>query len=92
MFQDRLRDCFADADVVVISQIARLHLLDESERLSPDQLIGELRESGKIAHYLPDVDAIVETAKRESDSGDVICVFSNGGFGGIHERLLTALA
>lgn len=92
VFQDRLRDCFAEADVVVISQVARLHLLNESERLNPDQLIEELRQSGKIAHYLQDVDAIVDTAKREATSGDVICVFSNGGFGGIHERLLTSLA
>ncbi len=92
VFQDRLRDCFQDADVVVVSQIARLQMLDEKERLDPDRLISELRDEGKAAHYLPDVDAIIETAKREAKSGDVICVFSNGGFGGIHERLLSALA
>ena len=40
---------------------------------------------------LPDVDAIVGRLQREAAGGDVICVFSNGGFGGIHEKLLATL-
>ena len=35
--------------------------------------------------------AIVERLKHETKSGDVIIVFSNGGFDGIHETLLEAL-
>ena len=30
-------------------------------------------------------------SKRKPAGGDVICVFSNGGFGNIHEKLLAAL-
>jgi UDP-N-acetylmuramate: L-alanyl-gamma-D-glutamyl-meso-diaminopimelate ligase len=41
--------------------------------------------------YLPDADAIVRHLQREAAGGDVICVFSNGGFGGIHEKLLASL-
>ena len=91
VFQDRLVTAFADADAVVVSQVARLEMLPAEERLNPEQLMADLRNSGKIAHYLPDVDSIVETIKQEAGAGDVICVFSNGGFGGIHEKLLTAL-
>jgi len=38
---------------------------------------------GKLA-YLPTVDAIVEHVGQSGQPGDVVCVFSNGGFGGIH--------
>ena len=34
-----------------------------------------------------DADAIVETIAPELRSGDVIAILSNGGFGGIYEKL-----
>jgi UDP-N-acetylmuramate: L-alanyl-gamma-D-glutamyl-meso-diaminopimelate ligase len=37
-------------------------------------------------------DAIVEALSREAKSGDVVLAMSNGGFGGIHDKLLAALA
>jgi UDP-N-acetylmuramate: L-alanyl-gamma-D-glutamyl-meso-diaminopimelate ligase len=40
---------------------------------------------------LPDVEAIVAHVAGNSQGGEVICVFSNGGFGGIHEKLLNRL-
>jgi hypothetical protein len=46
------RDSFADADGVMISQIARLELLAPEERLNPEQLITELKAAGKNAAYL----------------------------------------
>ena len=36
-------------------------------------------------------DAIVSRLKAQTRSGDVIIIFSNGGFDGIHDKLLTAL-
>jgi UDP-N-acetylmuramate: L-alanyl-gamma-D-glutamyl-meso-diaminopimelate ligase len=51
----------------------------------------DLQASGKAAAYLPDVDSIVAHLKREAAGGDVICVFSNGGFGDIHEKLLATI-
>ena len=47
---------------------------------------------GVRADYLPSVDDIVRTVVDEARPGDVLLVMSNGGFGGIHEKLLTALA
>jgi UDP-N-acetylmuramate: L-alanyl-gamma-D-glutamyl-meso-diaminopimelate ligase len=37
------------------------------------------------------VDAIVEHIATNARGGDVVCVFSNGGFGGLHEKLLARL-
>jgi UDP-N-acetylmuramate: L-alanyl-gamma-D-glutamyl-meso-diaminopimelate ligase len=91
VFQKELADSFRDADAVLVSQIARLELLKPEERLDPQKLMLDLQAAGKSAHYLPDVEAIVARLRQEAVGGDVICVFSNGGFGGIHEKLLATL-
>jgi UDP-N-acetylmuramate: L-alanyl-gamma-D-glutamyl-meso-diaminopimelate ligase len=91
VFQKELAESFRDADAVLVSQIARLELLKPEERLDPQRLMQDLQAAGKTAAYLPDADAIVRHLQREAAGGDVICVFSNGGFGGIHEKLLASL-
>ena len=79
---------FDDADAVVVSEIARLELLTPEERLDPTKLMQDLSSAGKSASYLPQVDAIVAHVAKNVQGGDVVCVFSNGGFGGIHGKLL----
>jgi UDP-N-acetylmuramate: L-alanyl-gamma-D-glutamyl-meso-diaminopimelate ligase len=91
IFQKELADSFGDADAVVISQVARLDLLAPQERLSPEKLLQDLSGAGKAAAYLPDVDAIVSHVVSKAQGGEVVCVFSNGGFGGIHTKLLQQL-
>ena len=51
----------------------------------------DLKAAGKDAAYLPDADAIVAHVAKNAQGGDVVCVFSNGGFGGIHGKLLERL-
>lgn len=46
---------------------------------------------GAKADTLDDLDLLVARVAQEARSGDRILVMSNGGFGGIHERLLAAL-
>jgi UDP-N-acetylmuramate: L-alanyl-gamma-D-glutamyl-meso-diaminopimelate ligase len=91
VFQTELVSAFADADAVVISQVARLEQLPPEERLDPARLMQELQASGKASAYLPDADAIVAHVAKNAGGGDVVCVFSNGGFGGIHNKLLERL-
>ena len=91
VFQADLPDAFADADAVVVSQVARLELLAPEERLDPARLMADLKAAGKDAAYLPDPDAIVAHVGSQVQGGEVICVFSNGGFGGIHGKLLERL-
>jgi len=92
VFQQELVDAFRDADGVVVAQVARLELLKPEERLDPAKLMADLKMSGKPSAYLPDADAIVAYLVKNAEGGDVICVFSNGGFGGIHGKLLARLA
>ena len=88
VFQQEMVSAFADANGIVLAQVARLEQLKPEERFNPEQLMKDLAATGKPAAYLKDVDAIVAHLKKEAQGGDVVCVFSNGGFGNIHARLL----
>jgi UDP-N-acetylmuramate: L-alanyl-gamma-D-glutamyl-meso-diaminopimelate ligase len=92
VFQTELVEAFADANAVIVSQVARLELLAPMERLDPDRLMKDLEAQSKTAAYLQDADAIVAHLKHNAGGGDIVCVFSNGGFGDIHNKLLRALA
>jgi UDP-N-acetylmuramate: L-alanyl-gamma-D-glutamyl-meso-diaminopimelate ligase len=91
VFQKELARAFDAADRVVVAQVARLEQLPPEDRLSPEQLIADLQAAGKTAAYLPEVETIVAHVAREAQGGDVVVIFSNGGFGGIHEKLLERL-
>jgi len=91
IFQAELASAFAGADAVVVSQVARLELLAPAERLDPERLMQDLKAAGKDAAYLPDVDAIVHHVATNVQGDEVVVVFSNGGFGGIHGKLLERL-
>jgi UDP-N-acetylmuramate: L-alanyl-gamma-D-glutamyl-meso-diaminopimelate ligase len=47
---------------------------------------------GEIASAYDDIDALVAAIAKAAQPGDHIIVMSNGGFGGIHDKLLKALA
>jgi UDP-N-acetylmuramate: L-alanyl-gamma-D-glutamyl-meso-diaminopimelate ligase len=64
----------------------------DDQRLSAEQVVSELDALGVDARYLPVVDEIVRAVAKESRSGDLVVVMSNGGFDDIHQKLLTALA
>jgi UDP-N-acetylmuramate: L-alanyl-gamma-D-glutamyl-meso-diaminopimelate ligase len=91
VFQDELAASFADANAVVVSQVARLEQISADERLNPEKLMADIKASGKEAAYLPDADAIVRHVGQHALGGDVVCIFSNGGFDGIHAKLLARL-
>ena len=92
VFQTELAESFVDADEVVIAEVARLDLLAPHERLDPARLMKELRAGGRNAAYLPTVEAILDHIAPSVAPGDVVCVFSNGGFGGIHGKMLERFA
>jgi UDP-N-acetylmuramate: L-alanyl-gamma-D-glutamyl-meso-diaminopimelate ligase len=92
IFQDELVDALERADQIVVAEVARLEQLQPNERLNPDKLMQDLRLAGKPAAYLPTVESILDHVAAGAKEGDVVCVFSNGGFGGIHDRLLQRLA
>jgi UDP-N-acetylmuramate: L-alanyl-gamma-D-glutamyl-meso-diaminopimelate ligase len=91
VFQSELATAFADADAVVVAEVARLEQIAPEERLNPEKLMQDLKASGRDATYLPDADSIVAHVAKNVQGGDIVVVFSNGGFGGIHAKLLERL-
>jgi UDP-N-acetylmuramate: L-alanyl-gamma-D-glutamyl-meso-diaminopimelate ligase len=90
VFQTEMVEALLGADAIVVAEIAKLEQVPVEQRLDPAKLMADIRASGKSAEYLPGVEAIVEHLKKSAGGGDVVCVFSNGGFGGIHQKLLSA--
>jgi len=72
---------------VVIAGVFRADAIPEAERLSTARVVEELRRGGKHARELADADAIVAAVVPELRPGDVVAILSNGGFGGIYEKL-----
>jgi UDP-N-acetylmuramate: L-alanyl-gamma-D-glutamyl-meso-diaminopimelate ligase len=46
---------------------------------------------GERARFAPSVDALVDGIAADARAGDHIVVMSNGGFGGLHDKLIAAL-
>jgi UDP-N-acetylmuramate: L-alanyl-gamma-D-glutamyl-meso-diaminopimelate ligase len=90
VFQSDFAKALARADRVVLPAVFR-STLPEAERLSPEAIVTELRESGIDARYIPEIPDIVQTVAKDAQPGDLVIVMSNGGFDGIHQKLLSAL-
>jgi len=91
VFQNELPSAFAEADGVFIARVARLDQLPENERLNPEKVVSDIAGSGRPAFYEPTADDIVSRLAPLAAEGDVVVVFSNGGFDGIHQKLLDRL-
>jgi UDP-N-acetylmuramate: L-alanyl-gamma-D-glutamyl-meso-diaminopimelate ligase len=95
VFQDELAKSLAIADEVVIANVFKSESIPEAERLDVSAVAAQLASTGLRARVLADVESIVQLCAPEMRSGDVVAILSNGGFGGIYEKLpqrLNALA
>ena len=91
VFQKEFVDALQHADEVLVSDVYR-SALPAAERLSVADLVAELTERGVSARHVPGVDEIVSIVTREAGTNDRVVLMSNGAFGGIHERMLSALS
>jgi UDP-N-acetylmuramate: L-alanyl-gamma-D-glutamyl-meso-diaminopimelate ligase len=91
VFQKDYPPAFAPADYVVIAPIFESFRLASDDQLSIDEVIADLRAAGKQAFSIEGADAIVEHVAPDLRAGDVVVIMSNGGFGGIHQKLLDAI-
>jgi UDP-N-acetylmuramate: L-alanyl-gamma-D-glutamyl-meso-diaminopimelate ligase len=53
---------------------------------------GALAPLGEAARTFDDLGALVEAVAAEARDGDHVLVMSNGGFGGVHGKLLERMA
>ena len=102
IFQREYTEAFDAADIVVISPPRNLDRIPEADRFDARKLVDDLRARGKEAYLWgagPDgplepaasADAIAAQVVANASPADVVVVLSNGGFGGIHDKLLGRL-
>jgi len=87
IFQKALAKSLAIADEIVIANVFKSDAIPEPERLDISAVAIEAGSLARRARVISDVDGIVRVAAPEMRSGDVVAILSNGGFGGIYEKL-----
>jgi UDP-N-acetylmuramate: L-alanyl-gamma-D-glutamyl-meso-diaminopimelate ligase len=92
VFQDDYAQAFKPADYVVIASVFDSTKATEKGRvLDTSKLIGDISAQAKPAFGIEGADEIVRHLVPELQTGDVVAIMSNGGFGGIHDKMLEAL-
>jgi len=91
VFQTVYPGAFDDADLICIRKPPLLEKVPKGQRFSSEQLVEDLNQRGKTAHFFPDTDTLLDFLTAEAVSGDVVLIMSNGEFDNIHDRLLKRL-
>jgi UDP-N-acetylmuramate: L-alanyl-gamma-D-glutamyl-meso-diaminopimelate ligase len=91
VFQKEFAEALAEADSVVVAGVFGAGKIPEAERMSPEQLADSVKALGREASFVATVDEIVEHVAANSASGTLVLVMSNGGFGGIQQKLARRL-
>jgi UDP-N-acetylmuramate: L-alanyl-gamma-D-glutamyl-meso-diaminopimelate ligase len=87
VFQNDLAKSVALADEVVVAEVFKSEAIPEAERLNLAAVAAQVQKYGRRARIVPTVDGIVQLIVPELRAGDVVAILSNGGFGGIYEKL-----
>jgi UDP-N-acetylmuramate: L-alanyl-gamma-D-glutamyl-meso-diaminopimelate ligase len=87
VFQNDLASSLSLADEIVVANVFKSESIPEHERLDLEAVAASVKKDGRRARIVPDADAIVNLVAPETCPGDVIAILSNGGFGGIYEKL-----
>jgi UDP-N-acetylmuramate: L-alanyl-gamma-D-glutamyl-meso-diaminopimelate ligase len=91
VFQDAYAEAFGAADLVIVAGAHDQSRIADEERFSPAELVQDLRSRGIEAFTYPTVEEIVAVVAANALPWDVVAVLSNGGFGGLHKKLLAAI-
>jgi UDP-N-acetylmuramate: L-alanyl-gamma-D-glutamyl-meso-diaminopimelate ligase len=91
VFQKEFARALAEADSVIVAGVFGAGKIPESERMSPEQLAASVLALGRDAVFVAEVDDIVGRISETCRPGDLVLVMSNGGFGGIQQKLARRL-
>jgi UDP-N-acetylmuramate: L-alanyl-gamma-D-glutamyl-meso-diaminopimelate ligase len=90
-FENDYGAAFLLADEIIFAGLFHPERYTEETALRPDRLVEQWKAAGRAAAHVVDVDEIVARVAAAAAPGDVVMIMSNGGFGGIHQKLLAAL-
>ena len=91
VFESELAESLAHADEIVVASVFKSEAIPEAERLNAHVVLAKLHAAGRSARLLAATDEIVTKVTPELRHRDVVAILSNGGFGGIYEKLPAAL-
>jgi UDP-N-acetylmuramate: L-alanyl-gamma-D-glutamyl-meso-diaminopimelate ligase len=92
VFEAALVESLSLADRSVLAAVFKSEAIPAGERLHPENVVEALRARGLQSAVYADADAIVVAIAPDLRAGDVVAILSNGGFGGIYEKLPKAIA
>jgi len=92
VFQHDFPKALAHADEVVLAKVFMPEKVKEGKVLNITQVAQDIAALKIPIQADLEVDQIVSLLKQRAKSGDVLLVMSNGGFGGIHQKLLSTLS
>ena len=84
-------EALSAADGVFVCPVTDSGKVPEGQLLDVKAVVEALIEKGREAFVEPGADSIVTRLKSLAEDGDTVVVLSNGGFDGIHVKLLQAL-
>ncbi len=91
VFQKDYAGAFQFADLIYICKPYDQSRISSDDQFSSDQLVDDIKRSGKIAALMESPQEGVVQVAGKSERGDVIAVLSNGGFGGFIPGLIEQL-
>lgn len=91
LLQNELIAALKEADGSIIAAVNMPEKVPAGQLLDVAAVTQAVRAAGRQAYQEADADAIVARLQPLTKEGDVVIVFSNGGFGGIHDKLLARL-
>jgi UDP-N-acetylmuramate: L-alanyl-gamma-D-glutamyl-meso-diaminopimelate ligase len=92
VFETALVESLTLADHVILAAVFKSEKIPVDERLVPEKVVARLNERGTPAAVYSDADAIVAALTPQLQTGDVVAILSNGGFGSIYQKLPRAIA
>lgn len=91
LFQKEFVTAFMSADVTIMANLFAPEKLPEEIRLHPEQIISDLTARGKEGYFIATADEIVSFLTERLTPGDLVCIMSSGGFGGVYAKLVAKL-
>lgn len=91
IFQNEFADALSLADLAVIAPVFKKESIPENERLDVNKIIADLKNKQRKAFTFNSSDEIADNIAKMSRENDVVLVMSNGGFDGVHKKILEAI-
>jgi UDP-N-acetylmuramate: L-alanyl-gamma-D-glutamyl-meso-diaminopimelate ligase len=94
IFEREFAQALSLADRVVVSGLHQPDRIPEAERLSVERVVDSINQSAghEQALVINGADNIAAHVSARAGAGDIILVMSNGGFDGVQDKILAALA